>query len=90
MLFPKQVSNMNNLYIRGHGAETRCLYVSLTQVYSQFAQLLPSAHVTDYYLLHPASLQTKQTEKVFILNIRDFNNFLRNINISKFKFNQSV
>lgn len=31
-------------------------------VNSQFAQLLPSAHVTDHYLLHPASLQTKHNK----------------------------
>lgn len=45
--------------------KTTCLCARLTQVYIQFAQLLPSAHVTDYYLLHPASLQTEQREASF-------------------------
>lgn len=39
----------------------------LTQVYSQFAQLLSSAHVTNYYLLHSTSLQD-QIERRFVRN----------------------
>lgn len=37
--------------------------VRLTQVYLQFAQLLSSVHLTDYHLLHSASLPTKQNKQ---------------------------